>query len=332
MGILINKLQKKIKEHYILKHISIEIKDGAFACLMGSSGSGKTTLLRIIAGLDQPTEGEVWINGYNCSKLPANRRNIGYVSQSYALFPQMTVYENIEAALLIRGISKVDRVERIDRLLRWTHIEGLESRYPFELSGGQQQRVALARALAIEPSLLLLDEPFGALDAEIRKDLRYWIRQMQKEFRLTTLFVTHDSQEALELSDQLIVLHDGKLHQSGFPEDVFDYPATYMVTGIVSPTLIMPDSLMKQTQVLTSFQVRDYFKVNISVNEFVGSQCIKISRFIFRGKKTLVYYSHNKQNYVLNLRRHSLEYLLWKKWDFKTLYLRKLDKLKITEG
>ena len=218
--------------------------------------------------------------GYNCLNLAANRRNIGYVSQSYALFPQMTVYENIEAALLIRGISKIDRLERIDRFLRWTHIEGLETRYPFELSGGQQQRVALARALAIEPSLLLLDEPFGALDAEIRKDLRYWIRQMQKEFRLTTLFVTHDNQEALELSDQLIVLHGGKLHQSGLPEDVFDYPATYMVTGIVSPTLIMPDSKMKQTQVLTSFQARNYFKVNISTTKFYDSHCIKISRFI----------------------------------------------------
>lgn len=332
MGILINKLQKKIKEHYILKHISVEIKDGAFACLMGSSGSGKTSLLRIIAGLDQPTAGEVWINGYNCLNLAANRRNIGYVSQSYALFPQMTVYENIEAALLIRGISKIDRLERIDRFLRWTHIEGLETRYPFELSGGQQQRVALARALAIEPSLLLLDEPFGALDAEIRKDLRYWIRQMQKEFRLTTLFVTHDNQEALELSDQLIVLHGGKLHQSGLPEDVFDYPATYMVTGIVSPTLIMPDSKMKQTQVLTSFQARNYFKVNISTTKFYDSHCIKISRFIFRGKKTLVYYSHNKQNYVLNLHRHSLKYLLRKQWDFKTLYLRKLPKLQLNKN
>ena len=181
MGILLNNLQKKINNYSILKHISVEVKDGAFACLMGSSGSGKSTLLRIIAGLDQPTSGDVWINGYDCRDLPANRRNIGYVSQNYALFPQMTVYKNIEAALIIRGISKIERKTRIERLIQWTHITGLDNRYPYELSGGQQQRVALARALAIEPTLLLLDEPFGALDAQVRKDLRYWVRQMQKE-------------------------------------------------------------------------------------------------------------------------------------------------------
>ena len=218
---------------------------------------------------------------------------VGFVFQAYNLIPVLSARENVEFILQLQGVSSQERQERANDALQSLGLGDLGDRRPGELSGGQQQRVALARALAIEPSLLLLDEPFGALDAEIRKDLRYWIRQMQKEFRLTTLFVTHDSQEALELSDQLIVLHDGKLHQSGFPEDVFDYPATYIVTGIVSPTLIMPDSLMKQTQVLTSFQVRDYFKVNISVNEFMGSQCIKISRFIFRGKKTLVYYSHN---------------------------------------
>lgn len=321
MGILLNKLQKKINNQHILKHISLEIKDGNFACLMGSSGSGKTTLLRIIAGLDSPTSGDIWINGYNCSKLPANRRNIGYVSQAYALFPQMTVYDNIEAALLIRGISKADRIERIDRLIRYTRIKGLENRYPFELSGGQQQRVALARALAIEPTLLLLDEPFGALDAEIRKDLRYWIRQVQKKFHLTTLFVTHDSYEALELSDQLIILHDGNVHQSGCPEDVFDYPATYMVTGIVSPTLIMPDSIMQKTQVLKHFQTRDYFKVIIGLKKFKNSTRVLIHRFIFRGKKTIIYFAHNQQNYVLNIQRHVLEFLLKKQWDFQTLYL-----------
>ena len=325
MGILLNKLQKKINNHNILKHISLEIKDGSFACLMGSSGSGKTTLLRIIAGLDSPTSGDIWINGYNCSKLPANRRNIGYVSQAYALFPQMTVYNNIEAALLIRGIPKIDRVERIDRLIRYTRIKGLENRYPFELSGGQQQRVALARALAVEPTLLLLDEPFGALDAEIRKDLRFWIRQVQKKFHLTTLFVTHDSYEALELSDQLIILHDGTIHQSGSPEDVFNYPATYMVTGIVSPTLIMPDSLMQKTQVLTQFKTREYFKVTIGLKKFSDSFKITIHRFIFRGKKTIIYFKYNNQNYVLNVQRHVLEFLLRGRWDFQTLYLRKFN-------
>lgn len=322
MGILLNNLQKKINNYSILKHISVEVKDGAFACLMGSSGSGKSTLLRIIAGLDQPTSGDVWINGYDCRDLPANRRNIGYVSQNYALFPQMTVYKNIEAALIIRGISKIERKTRIERLIQWTHITGLDNRYPYELSGGQQQRVALARALAIEPTLLLLDEPFGALDAQVRKDLRYWVRQMQKEFRLTTLFVTHDSQEALELGDQLIILHNGRIHQSGSPESVFDYPATYMVTGIISPTLIMPDSRMKQTQVLTQFKKREYLTFNISVQKFHGSQLIKIYRFIFRGKKILLYFSYNKQNYVINLSRSGLEYLLRKNWNLKTLYLR----------
>ena len=287
--------------------------------------AGKTTLLRIIAGLDSPTSGDIWINGYNCSKLPANRRNIGYVSQAYALFPQMTVYNNIEAALLIRGIPKIDRVERIDRLIRYTRIKGLENRYPFELSGGQQQRVALARALAVEPTLLLLDEPFGALDAEIRKDLRFWIRQVQKKFHLTTLFVTHDSYEALELSDQLIILHDGTIHQSGSPEDVFNYPATYMVTGIVSPTLIMPDSLMQKTQVLTQFKTREYFKVTIGLKKFSDSFKITIHRFIFRGKKTIIYFKYNNQNYVLNVQRHVLEFLLRGRWDFQTLYLRKFN-------
>ena len=322
MGILLNNLQKTIDNYSILKHISVEVKDGTFACLMGSSGSGKSTLLRIIAGLDQPTSGDVWINGYDCRGLPANRRNIGYVSQNYALFPQMTVYENIEAALIIRGIPQFERKNRIDRLIQWTHIIGLDNRYPYELSGGQQQRVALARALAIEPTLLLLDEPFGALDAQVRKDLRYWVRQMQKEFRLTTLFVTHDSQEALELGDQLIILHNGRIHQSGPPENVFDYPATYMVTGIISPTLIMPDSLMKKTQVLTQFKKREYLTFNVSVRKFPGSRFIKIHRFIFRGKKILLYFSYKRQNYVINLSRFGLEHLLRKNWNLKTLYLR----------
>lgn len=321
MGILLNNLQKQIKNHAILRNISVEIKAGTFACLMGSSGSGKSTILRIIAGLEQPTSGDVWIDGQDCKQLPANRRNIGYVSQNYALFPQMTVYDNIEFALKLRGIVESERKERINRIIQWTHIMGLNDRYPFELSGGQQQRVALARALAIDPTLLLLDEPFGALDAQVRQDLRFWVRKMQKEFNLTTLFVTHDSQEALELADQLIILHNGQIHQSGFPQEVFDFPATFMVNGILSPALIMPDSSAKRNRVLTTFQKRKYTTFSISIRKFSNSQFVKIYRFIFRGKKILLYFSYQKQNYVISLGRNSLEYLIRKKWNFKTLYL-----------
>jgi sulfate transport system ATP-binding protein len=221
MGILVENLSKKFGNFQALDHVNLEVKTGSLVALVGPSGSGKSTLLRIIAGLDYPDEGRIWLTGKNSTFLSIQEREIGFVFQNYALFKNMTVYENIAFGLDIRNTDYFTLSNRVKQLLQLIQLEKFADRYPTQLSGGQRQRVALARALAIEPKLLLLDEPFGALDTKVRKELRNWLRDLHEEVPVTTIFVTHDHQEALEVANEIVVFQEGQIEQLGNPEEIY---------------------------------------------------------------------------------------------------------------
>lgn len=227
-----------------LRNVSLDIRPGELLALLGPSGSGKTTLLRILAGLDQPTAGRVTFDGENAVGLPLRERNAGLVFQNYALFRHMTVLDNVGFGLRVRPrASRPSREairKRVVDLLDLVQLGGLDKRYPAQLSGGQRQRVAFARALAIEPRLLLLDEPFGALDAQVRKELRRWLREIHEETGHTTVFVTHDQEEALELSDRIVVMRDGQIEQVGTPDEIYDEPATPFMFSFIGESSTLP--------------------------------------------------------------------------------------------
>ncbi|HEX3128252.1 MAG TPA: ATP-binding cassette domain-containing protein [Thermoanaerobaculia bacterium] len=229
MSIVVEELTKRYAGHPVVNGVSLEVADGEFFVLLGSSGSGKSTLLRMIAGLSEVDAGRVLLHGRDVTDLPPAKRGVGFVFQSYALFRGMTVAENVEFALSIRGVSKAERRSRRDELLELVGLAGLGGRMPRQLSGGQQQRVALARALAHRPEVLLLDEPFGALDAKVRVDLRRTVREIQRELGITTVFVTHDQEEAFELADRLAVLSFGRLLEVGPPDELYLRPETEFV-------------------------------------------------------------------------------------------------------
>jgi sulfate transport system ATP-binding protein len=235
MSVSIQSIHKTFGAYTALDDISLEIPNGSLTALLGPSGSGKTTLLRIVAGLEfaDPGSGRVLFHGEDVTEVPAGKRGVGFVFQHYALFKHMSVADNIAFGLSVLPAAarpaKGDIAARVKELLHLVRLDGLDQRRPHELSGGQRQRVALARALAIRPKVLLLDEPFGALDAQVRKDLRRWLRQFHDEIGLTTLFVTHDQEEALELADQVVVMRNARIEQTGKPQDIYDEPRTSFV-------------------------------------------------------------------------------------------------------
>ena len=237
MGIRIEHLGKKFGAFAALDDISLDIREGELLALLGPSGSGKTTLLRVIAGLEHADRGRVLFGGEDASQLSVQDRRVGFVFQHYALFRHLTVADNIAFGLKVRRgrdrwpAAKI--ASRVEELLSLVQLQGLGGRYPAQLSGGQRQRVALARALAIEPRVLLLDEPFGALDAQVRRDLRGWLRQLHEQTGLTTVFVTHDQEEALELADRVAILNGGRIEQLATPADAYDLPATPFVYSFV---------------------------------------------------------------------------------------------------
>jgi len=245
--IRVQNITKTFGSFAALKGVDLEIQPGEFIALLGPSGSGKTTLLRIIAGLDFQDDGHVFFDDEDVSERKVADRGVGFVFQHYALFRHMTVAENIAFGLSVRKRgqrpSKANRRARADELLRLVQLEGLGDRYPAQLSGGQRQRVALARALAVEPQLLLLDEPFGALDAKVRKDLRRWLRDLHKQMGLTSIFVTHDQEEALELADRVVVMDHGVIEQVGTAEQVYMEPATPFVSHFVGETNLLPNGV-----------------------------------------------------------------------------------------
>src|SRR5918997_3910555 len=231
--IAVRGVRKSFGDFVALDDVSLEIPDGSLTSLLGPGGWGKSTLLRIIAGLEQPDGGVVEIHGSDATRLPPQRRGIGFVFQHYAAFKHMTVRDNVAFGMRIRKQPK-DRVrERVDELLTVVGLAGYHERYPNQLSGGQRQRMALARALAVEPKVLLLDEPFGALDAKVRAELREWLRRLQADVGVTTLFVTHDQEEAMDLADQIVLVHDGRVEQAGTPHELYEQPANDFVMSFV---------------------------------------------------------------------------------------------------
>lgn len=244
MQLTLQGIDKRFGQAQVLDQIELEARSGELLALLGPSGSGKTTLLRIVGGLEQPSAGRVLYGEDDTAGWPIQQRRVGFVFQHYALFRHMSVFENV--AFGLRALPRPRRPAeaqiraRVHELLSLVRLEGTHARYPAQLSGGQQQRVALARALAIDPRVLLLDEPFGALDAQVRKELRRWIRQIHDRTGLTTLFVTHDQDEALELSDRIAIMHRGKLAQVGTPDQIFDEPASRFVHEFVGESSALP--------------------------------------------------------------------------------------------
>ncbi len=237
MGVIVKNLSKKFEtkdsSFAAVKGVNFEVDEGALVALLGPSGSGKSTILRLIAGLEKPDAGKIYLGGEDVTHLSPQDRGVGFVFQNYALFKQRTVFENIAFGLEVQKASKTFIRQRVEELLKLLSLEGLQDRYPHQLSGGQRQRVALARALASSPKVLLLDEPFGAIDAKIRKELREWIRKLHDEVKVTSIFVTHDQEEALEICDKIFVINRGLIEQAGAPEEIYKTPATEFVADFV---------------------------------------------------------------------------------------------------
>ena len=245
MSIDVRGVGKKFGDFVALDDVSVSIPTGQLTALLGPSGGGKSTLLRIIAGLETADTGTVSIEGRDATRLPAQKRNVGFVFQHYAAFKHLSVRKNVAFGLEIRKTPKDEVRARVDELLALVHLTQFADRKPAQLSGGQRQRMALARALAVQPSVLLLDEPFGALDAKVRKELRDWLRRLHDEIPVTTVFVTHDQEEALEVADEIVVINEGRVEQVGSPDDLYDTPANQFVMGFLGPVTTLGDRLVR---------------------------------------------------------------------------------------
>ena len=245
MSIEIAGVGKHFGDFVALDDINLTIPSGQLTALLGPSGGGKSTLLRIIAGLESADSGTVTIEGVDATGLPPQRRNVGFVFQHYAVFKHMTVAKNVAFGLEIRKRPKQEVRRRVDELLDLVHLRQFADRLPSQLSGGQRQRMALARALAVEPKVLLLDEPFGALDAKVRKELREWLRRLHDEVHVTTVFVTHDQEEALEVADTIVVLNEGRIEQIGSPDELYDAPANHFVMSFLGEVSTLDGRLIR---------------------------------------------------------------------------------------
>ncbi len=249
MGITLFEVTKRFGGHAAVDDVSLSIGAGSLTALLGPSGSGKSTLLRVIAGLERPDAGQIVIDGVDMTRQPARRRGVGFVFQHYAAFKHLTVWENVAFGLKVRRRSRSEIRDRVDELLALVQLEPFAKRYPAQLSGGQRQRMALARALAVEPRVLLLDEPFGALDTRVRKELRAWLRRLHDEAQVTTIFVTHDQEEAMELADQIVVIDRGRVEQIGAPRELYEHPANAFVMSFVGPVTRVGETLVRPADV-----------------------------------------------------------------------------------
>lgn len=247
MSIHINNISKIFGSYQALNNINLNIETGELIALLGPSGSGKTSLLRIIAGLEHADIGSIYFDQQDITSINTKERKVGFVFQHYALFRHMTVFDNVAYGLKVRPRkerpSKQEIKEKVEELLRLVKLEAFADRFPSQLSGGQRQRVALARALAVEPKVLLLDEPFGALDAKVRKDLRRWLRRLHDDFHITSIFVTHDQEEALDVADRIVVMNEGRIEQVGTPEEVYEHPINPFVYDFLGNVNIFPGRL-----------------------------------------------------------------------------------------
>jgi sulfate/thiosulfate transport system ATP-binding protein len=245
MAIEAHSVTKRFGDFVAVDDVSISVPAGSLTALLGPSGSGKSTLLRVVSGLEQPDGGRIVIEGNDVTGMPPQRRGIGFVFQHYAAFKHMTVHKNVAFGLEIRRRPRAEIKKRVDELLGLVQLTGLAKRYPAQLSGGQRQRMALARALAVEPTVLLLDEPFGALDARVRKELRAWLRRLHEEVHVTTIFVTHDQEEAMEIADQIVLMNQGRVEQVGGARDLYEQPANEFVMSFVGPVSHFGEELVR---------------------------------------------------------------------------------------
>ena len=245
MGITASQVSKRFGGFVALDDVSVEAPTGSLTALLGPSGSGKSTLLRVIAGLESPDSGQIFISDEEKTNLPPQKRGVGFVFQHYAAFKHMTVFENVAFGLKIRKHSRDATRQRVHELLELVQLEGFAGRYPTQLSGGQRQRMALARALAVEPDVLLLDEPFGALDARVRQELRAWLRRLHEDIQVTTILVTHDQEEAMELADNIVLMNHGKVEQVGGPQDLYEQPTNEFVMGFIGPVNRLGDTYVR---------------------------------------------------------------------------------------
>ncbi|MGZ4381648.1 MAG: sulfate/molybdate ABC transporter ATP-binding protein [Gaiellaceae bacterium] len=245
MGIAARNVIKRFGDFTALDGITVEVETGSLTALLGPSGSGKSTLLRVIAGLEVPGTGTVLLDGRDVTGLPPQERGIGFVFQHYAAFKHMTVADNVAFGLTIRKRPKSEIRERVAELLALVQLSPFGDRYPAQLSGGQRQRMALARALAVEPSVLLLDEPFGALDARVRKELRVWLRRLHDRSKVTTVIVTHDQEEAMEVAERIVVMNEGRIEQEGGPQELYESPASEFVMSFVGPVNRLDGALVR---------------------------------------------------------------------------------------
>ena len=273
MSIIVDSVTKRFGNFVALDDVSVTIPSGRLTALLGPSGGGKSTLLRVIAGLETADTGTVSIEGVEATNLPPQKRNVGFVFQHYAAFKHMSVAKNIAFGLEIRKRPKDEIRERVEELLKLVHLSQFGDRLPSQLSGGQRQRMALARALAVEPSVLLLDEPFGALDAQVRKELRLWLRRLHDEVHVTTVFVTHDQEEALEVADDIVVINQGRVEQSGTPDEIYDAPASEFVMRFLGPTTVFEGSVVRPHDLdVFSMAVRDAVRAEVTDVQRVGHE------------------------------------------------------------
>ncbi len=249
MAIEAHDVSKRFGEFEALRGVSVRVNDGSLTALLGPSGSGKSTLLRIVAGLETPDSGTVLIGGQEVTDTPARDRGVGFVFQHYAPFKHMTVYDNVAFGLTVRRRPKAEVHERVHELLSLVRLEGLAERYPAQLSGGQLQRMALARALAPQPEVLLLDEPFGALDVQVRGELREWLRRLHEQIHVTTIFVTHDQEEAMDVAEQIVVMNAGRIEQAGTPRELYESPRNGFVMSFVGPVNRLGDALLRPHEI-----------------------------------------------------------------------------------
>jgi sulfate/thiosulfate transport system ATP-binding protein len=271
MGIAVEGAFKRFGDFQALDDVSIDVPEGSLTALLGPSGSGKSTLLRAIAGLEVLDAGQVVINGSDATETPAQKREVGFVFQHYAAFKHMTVFGNVAFGLKIRKWDKPQIEQRVHELLNLVQLDGLAERYPDQLSGGQRQRMALARALAVEPQVLLLDEPFGALDAKVRKDLRTWLRRLHDEMHVTTIFVTHDQEEAMDVAEQLVVMNRGRVEQAGTADELYEHPANEFVMSFVGEVNRLGDHFVRPHD------------MTVSLDRDVGDEEAMVQRIVALG-------------------------------------------------
>jgi sulfate transport system ATP-binding protein len=288
MGIRVANVSKHFGAFKAIDNVSLDVESGSLVALLGPSGSGKSTLLRMIAGLDQADGGRIWISGEEATQRSVQDREVGFVFQHFALFKHRNVRQNIGFGLELRKWKKDQIQRRVDELLNLVQLQGYGKRYPSQLSGGQRQRVSLARALAVQPKVLLLDEPFSALDAKVRKELRAWLRNLHDEMHVTTVIVTHDQEEAMEVADKIVVMNEGRIEQIGSPAEIYDHPATPFVMNFVGevnvlPRAVLPAPASGEPEAEADLFVRPH-NVQILMHPLPGSLPVRLRRLTHMGR------------------------------------------------